>query len=314
MTPGYQNGSLVMTTLKRRLQSRPFQGFLLLLPSLLVLGVFVYLLLARTLMVAMSDQHTALPATQFVGLDNFIALFTADNGRFLHSARNLGLFVLVFIGGAMLMGFLWALMFDRGVKGESFFRSVYIFPIAISFIASGVVWRWLLNSSKGDEAGGLNQILGALNLEFLQSDWFLDPEWGMAAMAIPAIWQMSGYVMALFLAGFRGVPPELREAAYMDGATTGQMYRHIIFPQLTPAALSALIIVGQIGAKVFDLIMSMTGTGYISEVPAVYVWNALLTSDYAKAAAIASLLLLAVALVIVPYLIFTTRRESEVAE
>ncbi|BCW42650.1 sugar ABC transporter permease (plasmid) [Arthrobacter sp. StoSoilB3] len=303
-----------MTTLKRRLRSRQFHGFLLLLPSLIILGVFVYLLLARTLLVGMSDQHSIMPATQFVGLDNFTKLFTADDGRFMHSARNLGIFIVVFLAGTMLMGFLWALLFDRGVKGESVFRSIYIFPIAISFIASGVVWRWLLNSSKGEEAGGINQILQTLNLGFLQSDWFLNPDWGMAAIAIPAIWQMSGYVMALFLAGFRGIPQELREASYMDGATTGQMYRHIIFPQLTPAALSALIIIGQIGAKVFDLIMSMTGTGYISEVPAMYVWNALLTSDYAKAAAIAMLLLLAVAAVIVPYLIYTIRRESEVAE
>jgi glucose/mannose transport system permease protein len=303
-----------MTTLKRRLRSRPFHGFLLLLPSLIILGVFVYLLLARTLLVGMSDQHSILPATQFVGLDNFARLFTSDDGRFMHSARNLGLFIVVFLAGTMLMGFLWALLFDRGLKGESVFRSIYIFPIAVSFIASGVVWRWLLNSSKGDQAGGFNQILETLNLGILETDWFLNPDWGMAAIAIPAIWQMSGYVMALFLAGFRGVPQELREAAYMDGATTGQMYRHIIFPQLTPAALSALIIIGQIGAKVFDLIMSMTGTGYISEVPAVYVWNALLTSDYAKAAAIAMLLLLAVAAVIVPYLVYTIRRESEVAE
>jgi glucose/mannose transport system permease protein len=303
-----------MTTFKRRLRSRPFQGFLLLLPSLIILGVFVYLLLARTLLVGMSNQHSVLPATQFVGFDNFVQLFATDDGRFLHSARNLGIFVVVFLAGTMLMGFLWALMLDRGLKGESVFRSIYIFPIAISFIASGVVWRWLLNASKGNEAGGFNQILASLHLDFLQSDWFLNPDWGMAAIAIPAIWQMSGYVMALFLAGFRGVPQELREAAYMDGATTGQMYRHVIFPQLTPAALSALIIIGQIGAKVFDLIMSMTGTGYLSEVPAVYVWNALLTSDYAKAAAIAMLLLFAVAAVIVPYLVYTIRRESEVAE
>ncbi|WP_205814176.1 sugar ABC transporter permease [Microbacterium sp. K24] len=303
-----------MTTLKKRLSSRSFHGFLLLLPSLVILGVFVYFLLARTFVVAMSDQHTFLPTNGFVGFDNFVALFTSDNGRFLHSVRNLGLFFVVFVGGTIILGFLWALMLDRGVKGEGFFRSIYIFPMAVSFIASGVVWRWLLNSSTGDEAGGINQLLGWMNLDFLQGDWFINPDWGMAAIAIPAIWQMAGYVMALFLAGFRGVPPELREAARMDGATTSQMYRHVIFPQLTPAALSALIIVGALGAKIFDLIMAMTGPGYITEVPAVYVWNALLTSDYAKAAAIATLMLVAIAVLIVPYLIITIRREREVIE
>jgi glucose/mannose transport system permease protein len=131
----------------------------------------------------------------------------------------------------------------------------------------------------------------------------------MAAMAIPAIWQLSGYVMALFLAGFRGIPQELREAAAVDGASTYRLYRNVIFPQLTPVALSALIIVGHMSMKMFDLIMSVSGAQWLTEVPAVYVWQALLTSDYAKAAAISIILLLLVAIVIVPYLIYTNRQE-----
>jgi glucose/mannose transport system permease protein len=132
----------------------------------------------------------------------------------------------------------------------------------------------------------------------------------MAAMAIPAIWQLSGYVMALFLAGFRGIPQELREAAAVDGASTYRLYRNVIFPQLTPVALSALIIVGHMSMKMFDLIMSVSGAQWLTEVPAVYVWQALLTSDYSKAAAISIILLLLVAIVIVPYLIYTNRQEK----
>jgi glucose/mannose transport system permease protein len=303
-----------VTSSRHVLRTRTAPGLLLLAPSLIVVGVFVYGMLAWTARVSTTDRHSMSGSSGFVGLDNYATLFTDDpNGRFWHSVGNLGLFLVVFLIGTMLMGFLWALALDRGVRGEPIFRSIFIFPIAISFIASGIVWRWLLNGSTGDEAGGINRLLGGLGLGFLQNSWFLDPTWGMASIAVPAIWQLSGYVMALFLAGFRGIPDDQREAATMDGATTWQMYRHVLFPQLSPAALSALIIVGHIGVKVFDLIMSMTGSGYITEVPAVYIWNTLLTSDYAKASAIATVLLVAVAVVVVPYLVYTVRREKQVS-
>jgi glucose/mannose transport system permease protein len=115
--------------------------------------------------------------------------------------------------------------------------------------------------------------------------------------------------MALFLSGFRGIPAELREAAQVDGATDYQLYRHVIFPQLTPTALSAMIILGHMSMKMFDLIMSVSGAQWITEVPSVYVWQTLLTSDYAKAAAISIILLLLVAIVIVPYLVYNNRVE-----
>ena len=155
----------------------------------------------------------------------------------------------------------------------------------------------------------LNKIFEDLHLRFLENSWWTNPNWGMAAMAVPAIWQLSGYVMALFLAGFRGIPPELREAAQVDGATTYQLYRHVLFPQLTPTALSVMIILGHMSMKMFDLIMSVSGAQWITEVPSVYVWQTLLTSDYAKAAAISVVLLLLVAVVIVPYLVYNSRVE-----
>jgi glucose/mannose transport system permease protein len=285
-------------------------GLLLLSPSLVLLGVFVYGLIGWTTKLSVSDQHTALPSKGFVGLDNFTALFTSDiNDRFLHSLKNLLIFTVVFMVGTLVFGVLWALLMERGITGEGVFRAIYLFPMAISFVASGVVWRWLMNSATGDQAGGINRIFGDLGLGFLENSWWTNPNWGMAAMAIPAIWQLSGYVMALFLAGFRGIPGELREAAQMDGATTYQLYRHVLFPQLTPTALSVMIILGHMSMKMFDLIMSVSGAQWITEVPAVYVWQTLLTSDYAKAAAISIVLLLLVAVVIVPYLVYNNRVE-----
>ncbi len=285
-------------------------GLLLLSPSLVVLGVFVYGLIGWTTKLSMSDQHTALKSGGFVGLDNFVNLFTNDiNGRFTHSLKNLLIFTVVFLVGALVMGVLWALLLERPLPGEGLFRAIYLFPMAVSFVASGVVWRWLMNSGTGEAAGGINRIFHDLGLTFLENPWWTHPDWGMAAMAMPAIWQLSGYVMALFLAGFRGIPPELREAAQVDGASTYRMYRHVIFPQLTPTALSVLIILGHMSMKMFDLIMSISGAQWITEVPAVYVWQTLLTGDYAKAAAISIVLLLLVAIVIVPYLVYNNRVE-----
>ncbi|SNY56826.1 carbohydrate ABC transporter permease [Paractinoplanes atraurantiacus] len=286
-------------------------GLLLLSPSLILLAVFVYGLIAWTTKVSVSDEHNALGSKGFVGLENYTKLFTDDiNDRFTHSLKNLLIFTVVFLVGAMFFGLLWAFLLERGVRGEGFFRTVYLFPMAVSFVASGVVWRWLMNPNTGENAGGLNAVFGALGLDFLENKWWTNPNWGMAAMAMPAIWQLSGYVMALFLAGFRGIPQELREAAAMDGASTYRLYRNVIFPQLTPVALSALIILGHMSMKMFDLIMSVSGPQWLTEVPAVYVWQTLLTSDYAKAAAISIILLLLVAVVIVPYLIYTNRAEK----
>ena len=286
-------------------------GLLLLSPSLILLAVFVYGLIAWTTKLSVSDQHDALGSKGFVGLENYKNLFTNDiQDRFTHSLRNLLIFTVVFLIGTMFFGLLWAFLLERGVRAEGFFRTVYLFPMAVSFVASGVVWRWLMNPVIGDGAGGINALFASMHLDFLQNKWWTNPTWGMAAMAMPAIWQLSGYVMALFLAGFRGIPAELKEAAAVDGASTYRLYRNVIFPQLTPVALSALIIIGHMSMKMFDLIMSVSGPQWLTEVPAIYVWQTLLTSDYAKAAAISIVLLVLVALVIVPYLIYTNRAEK----
>lgn len=280
---------------------------LLISPTVILLGIFVYGLLGTNIQVAMTDRHSLKPAENFVGLDNFVQLLTED--RFLHSLLNLAVFTVVFMVGTMFFGFLWAWILDKGVSAEGVFRSVYLFPMAVSFVASGVVWRWLLNSATDERASGLNRLLESIGLGALQNTWWNTPIWGMAAIAMPAIWQLSGYVMALFLSGFRGIPEELREAARMDGATEWQLYRYVIFPQLSPVALSALVIVAHMSLKVFDLIMSITGSIFQTEVPHTYMWVTLTSNDYAKSAAIATVLLLLVCVFVIPYLVHTARAE-----
>ena len=208
----------------------------------------------------------------------------------------------------MFFGFLWAWLLDRKVRFEGLFRSVYLFPMAVSFVASGVVWRWLLNSNQGDKASGLNRLFQMVGLDFLQNNWWNNVNTGISAIAIPAIWQLAGYVMALFLAGFRGIPEELREAARIDGASEWKMYRLVLFPQLSPVALSAVIIIGHMSLKVFDLIMSISKpANYQTKVPAIDMFTLKSQYDYANSAAVGAILLVIVLVLIVPYLINVAR-------
>lgn len=286
---------------------------LLLAPSILLLGVFVYGLIAVNTATSLTDNHTAAQATRvepsaFVGITNYLELLGSE--AFQHSLKNLLLYSVVFLVGTMVIGFVWAWLLEKPVRGEGIFRSVYLFPMAVSFIASGVVWRWLLNSNEGERALGLNRLFQSIGLDFLQNPWWNNVSWGIAAIALPAVWQLSGYVMALFLAGFRGISEELREAGRIDGATEWQLYRLVIFPQLSPVALSALIIIGHMSLKAFDLIMSISKpANYQTKVPAVDMYVFKSSFDYANAAAVGSILLIIVAVLVIPYLIHTTRAE-----
>ena len=283
-------------------------GLLLVSPSIVLIAVFVYGLIGWNLKVSMSDWRQAQHTSGWAGLSVYHEL--RDDERFSIDVHHLFGFTVTFVIATLVIGALLAFLLDKGVKGEGFFRSVYLFPMAISFIAAGIVWRWLMNPAPGDRSSGLNVVFDKLGIGFLGSTWWQDPNWGMSAMAIPAIWALSGYIMALYLAGFRGVPEELREAARMDGASEFRVYRHVVFPHLRPVTLAALIIMGHISIKVFDLIVAIGGKQLISEVPAVYMWVLIYDAqDYAKGAAIATLLLVGISVLIIPYLLYTVRQE-----
>jgi glucose/mannose transport system permease protein len=277
-------------------------------PSILALLIFVYGFIAWSGRVSVSAWKGLLPDYTWVGLDNFKNLFA--DPRFHIDVRNTVMFTVVFVLGCLIVGLVLAILLDQGLKGEAFFRSLFLFPMAISFIVTGVVWRWLMNPATGDRTSGLNLIFQSLGLDSLVSSWQATPYWGMAFIAIPAIWQMSGYTMALYLAGLRSIPEELKEAARVDGATELQIYRRVMLPQLRPVTLTALIILGHISLKVFDLIIAVAGKQYALDVPAIYMWQT--TFDgffFGRGAAIGILLLLSVGVLVIPYLWYTQRQE-----
>jgi glucose/mannose transport system permease protein len=184
--------------------------------------------------------------------------------------------------------------------------------MAISYIVTGVVWRWLMNPATGSRISGINLIFDNLGLDFLISRWFTTPQWGIAFIAIPAVWQMSGYIMALYLSALRAIPEDIREAASVDGASEGQIFRMIIFPMIQPITLSAVIILGHMSLKVFDLIVAIAGKQIALDVPAINMWQTTFDGlDYARGASIGILLLISVAVLIIPYLHYSLKTEEQ---
>lgn len=286
-------------------------GFLLVLPSIIAVGIFVYGFIAWSLRVSLSDWVGLTPDYTFAGLKNYINLFA--DPRFHVDIRNTVIFTVVFVGGALALGLFLAILLDQRLPGESFFRALFLFPMAISFIVTGVVWRWLMNPAlSADRLSGFNALFESLGLDFLINQWHLTPNYGIAAIALAAIWQMSGYTMALYLGGLRAIPEDLREAARVDGASELEIYRRIILPLLWPVTLSAVIILGHISLKVFDLIIAVAGKQLPLDVPAIYMWQT--TFDglfYGRGASIGILLLISVAVLIIPYLYYSLRSEEE---
>ncbi len=298
-----------MKVKKNRVHS-PWGGFFFVLPSIFAMAVFVYGMIGYTVRESLQNRTNSYATDiKFVGLTNYRELW--QDPEFTHALSNLLKFTGVFMIGCLLSGLIMSLLLEKGIKGEGFFRSTYLYPMAISFIAMGTSWRWLMDSARDKDATGLNMLFMKAHLGFLQNDWYSSEKGTMFAMALPAIWQMSGYVMALFLAGFRGIPDDLREAARVDGATEYKIYRHILFPQLSPTFLTVLIILGHISMKIFDLIFGIASKSYVTKVLAIYMWQVIFDfQNYAKGAAIAILILLMIAVAVIPYLIYVNKTEE----
>jgi glucose/mannose transport system permease protein len=322
--------------LLRGLASERTVATALIIPSIIAILIFVYGFIAWSAVVSVSDWRTVRADYSFVGLDNFQRLF--DNFRFQIDIRNTVVFTVFFVLGCLTIGFALASLLDRHIRGEGVFRSIYLFPMAISFIVTGVVWRWLLAPR-----AGVNLLASKAGLDSLQYDWYTDPTvvhvsegsrlgealdfahmgfladanfgipLAMISLVIAATWQMSGFVMVMYLAGLRAIPEELKEAARMDGAGEVQILRHISLPLLRPVTLSAIIILGHQSLKIFDLVVSMTrrGPGFATDVPALFMFETTFQSNrFNQGAAISMVMLVTVSLLVIPYLVWSLRREA----
>ncbi len=280
-------------------------------PSFAAILVFVYGFILWTLRTSLSRWDGILPDFTFVGLANYAALFATE--RFQIDMRNTLFFTVAFLAVTICGGLALALLIDSRIKAEGLFRSVFLFPMAISFVVTGVVWRWIFNPRVG-----VNALLARLGLN-AQWGWYTDPSayGGFHVALIPVViaasWQLSGYTMAMFLAGLRGIPEELLEASRIDGAGAAGTFWYVVLPLLRPITLSAMIVLGHISLKIFDLVYTMTGSGpaFATDVPAIYMFETTFRGNhYSRGAVISMVMLLLVAIVIVPYLLSTFRREK----
>ena len=276
-------------------------------PSLIAVAVFVYGFIGRTVYISLVRWNDLVPDYTFVGLANYVRLLEVE--RFQADLKNTLVFTVTFISLCLLAGLLLATLLDQRLRFEGLFRTIFMFPLAISFIVTGVAWRWLETPSSG-----INLLFDAVGLDFLMNGWFTDPNIGILGVVLAAFWQTSGYVMALYLAGLRGISDEVREAGRVDGANEWQLFWHIIFPLLHPITLTAVIILGHISLKIFDLTVSMTGPGpgFATDVPSLFMYQTtFFASRFSQGAAVATVLLLMVSLLIVPYLVYNARVEAQ---
>ncbi|MGH9167030.1 MAG: carbohydrate ABC transporter permease [Acidimicrobiia bacterium] len=310
MGEGWGGGFRVSPTTRRQLER--LLPLLLLTPSALAVGVFVYGFIAWTGYVSLSGWTTFVRDLSFAGLRAYRVL--ASDFRFQADLRNVIVFMVLFVGISLAIGLALAIALDRQPWGQGFFRNLFLFPMSIAFVVTGVVWQWLLNPSTG-----YNLILRGLGWEN-PPRWYIDttiwPGWdflqiellvplALLAVVVAAVWQMSGFAMAIFLAGLQGVPDELREAARVDGAAEWQLYRHVLLPLLFPLTATIVIVLGHISLKTFDLVVAMTGpgSGFVTDVPGVYMFQTTFRgNNFSRGAAIAVVMLVLVSALIVPYL------------
>ncbi len=282
-------------------------SFLLFAPSVLLVALFVYGFIGWSGYISLTDWRGLLPNYELAGLKQYASL--AQHPRFIRDMFNTGVFTLVFLVGNLFLGLLLATLLDRKLRGEAFFRNLFLFPMSVSFVVTGTVWVWIFNPNSG-----LNVIFQKLGFNTEQWRWITDPKMALYCVCAAAIWQMAGFTMAQYLAGLRGISDEIREAARIDGANEAQVFRHILLPQLWPVTVGAVVILGHISLKIFDLVYVMTqgGPARSTDMPGIFMFETTFRGDFfARGAAIGIVMLFMIALLIVPYLIYSRRMDVQ---
>lgn len=252
---------------------------------------------AWSVRVSFSSSRT-LPIDDFAGLAQYTRLFNSE--RWMLSLENMALFGVMFVAVCMVLGFLLAVFIDQRVKGEALFRTVFLYPYAMSFVATGLVWQWMLNPELG-----IQSTVRSLGFESFAFDWMVREETVMYAIVLAAVWQASGLVMALMLAGLRGIDDSIWKASRIDGIPAWRVYLSIVVPMLWPSIATALVLLSVSVVKVFDVVVAMTqgGPGLASEVPAKFIIDHLFgRANIGLASAASTVLLLTVLMLLVPWM------------
>ncbi|WP_171133450.1 MULTISPECIES: carbohydrate ABC transporter permease [unclassified Ruegeria] len=279
---------------------------LVLVPTLLAAFVYVVVFSLWTLWISIS-QSTLLPNMAYGGFGEYAALWQSK--RWIVAYQNLFLFGTLYVLGSLIVGTLLAILIDQRVKFESVWRTIFLYPLAISFIVTGTVWRWIFHPQTGVERA-LND-LGWISAQF---DWITDRDMALYVVVFTGIWHASGFAMALVLAGLRSVDSDLIKAAQIDGASMARTYRRVVLPTIWPIFVAVTVVLLQFAIKTYDLVVALTqgGPGVATTVPAIVVYDLMFQrGQIAQGAAAAVMILVALALVLVPYLIWSIWRDKQ---
>jgi glucose/mannose transport system permease protein len=239
-----------------------------------------------------------LPNYEFVGGLQYERLWAME--RWWVALKNLAIFGVLYVGLSMALGVFLAILLDQKVRGEGFIRTVYLYPMALSFVVTGTAWKWILNPSDG-----LQKVMQDLGWTSFTFDWLVQSDLAIYCVVIAGVWQSAGFAMALFLAGLRGVDDSIIKAAQIDGASLPRIYWRIVLPTLKPVFFSTLMVLSHLAIKSFDLVMALTsgGPGYATDVPATFMYAMSFSrGQIGLGAASATIMLVTVAAIVVPYL------------
>lgn len=270
---------------------------LVLAPSFVAILVFVYGFIAWTAWISLTKSKL-MPRYEIDGLGQYTRLFAAP--RWDVAMNNLYIFGALFIIISMVIGLMLAIFLDQKIRAEGVLRTIYLYPMALSLIVTGTAWKWILNPGLG-----IQDMVRDWGFESFTFDWLIRPEMAIYTVVVAAVWQASGFVMALFLAGLRSVDTEIIRAAQVDGIPTRRIYSAIIIPTMAPIFLSAFIVLAHLAIKAFDLVIALTngGPGYATDLPATYMYAmAFSRGDLGQAAASAMIMMMVIFAIVVPYL------------
>jgi len=249
---------------------------------------------------------TLLPQAGFVGLKNYASVMATRN--FSVAYANVVLFGVCFVLLTTALGLLLAILLDQRVRGESVWRTIFLYPMAVSFVVTGTIWSWLLNPGFG-----IQKLVRDMGWSGFTFDWLIDRDRAIYTLVIAGAWQAAGFAMALFLAGLRSVDPEIVKAAQIDGARPARIYRRVVLPSMGPIFVTVAVILLQNAIKTFDLVRALTGggPGIATNLPATVVYDFMFQrGQLGRGSAAAVLMLLALLVVFVPYAIYRRIRRE----
>jgi glucose/mannose transport system permease protein len=275
-------------------------------PSFLAIILFVYGFIAWTAWISFTRSRL-MPKYDIEGFIQYQRLF--DSPRWEVAIDNLFIFGFLFILISMILGLVIAIFLDQKIRIEGALRTIYLYPMALSLIVTGTAWKWILNPGLG-----LESVIKGWGFKDFTFDWVINPDFAIYTVVIAGVWQASGFVMALFLAGLRSVDQEIIKAAQVDGVPTLRIYTAIIIPSMAPIFLSAFIVLAHLAIKSFDLVIALTGggPGYATDLPATYMYTmAFSRGDIGQAASSAIIMMIVVFAVVVPYLYSELRNKND---